>query len=149
MIILLFFVFQHICRNGNSNWNTRSNAKTFLQTQLKELKKSSALNYLTLFLIGLLPMSLMSFILKDTPSSILFSSLPGPNCDTTFIDQKTCFPLFKGGFGKGDIGISMLSYDRGVAISILPDEAIFPEKMEAFLRCIVNEIQLLHDSSIV
>jgi diacylglycerol O-acyltransferase len=126
-----------------------------LQTQLKELKKSSipALNYLTLFLIGLLPMSLMSFILKDAPSSILFSSLPGPNCDTTFIDQKTCFPLFEGGFGKGDIGmgVSMLSYDGGVAISILPDEAIFPEKMEAeaFLRCIVNEIQLLHDSSIV
>jgi hypothetical protein len=106
------------------------------------------------FLVGMLPNPIMTAVLKETPSSILLSSLPGPNFPMEFFGRSLLQPpLFEGGYGKGKLGlgVAMPSCSGIVGITINPEASIISTKEDAeeLLKNIVNEIQLIHYSTFV
>lgn len=91
----------------------------------------------------------MTWVLEDVPTSIILSSIPGPNRTVQVFDRSLSFPpTFEGGYGRGPVGmgVSMLSYHEELCISINPEVGVIQTKMEAkeLLCSIVNEIELIH-----
>lgn len=127
-----------------------------LNDQFVRLKQSSvpAYNYVITFLAGMLPNPAMSFVLEGAPTSILLSTIPGPNRPLDIFDHPlTQSPTFEGGYGKGPVGmgVAFLSCGESLSITVSPDEGVIPslEDAKKLLECIISEIQLIHDSSVV
>jgi hypothetical protein len=77
-----------------------------LHSKIQDMKASvvPTVNFGLVPFTGALPSAILKLALKNTPSSILMSSFPGPQGKATLYDHEILNPYFEGGYGQGPLG---------------------------------------------